>query len=86
MISDTPRSKQSIDFRSGRIGQTGRPNSLMKNKTIEDSSSLGIREQHRRYSLVRSYSKAGGGSGGQQQRGSTRNLLNLGGLNHLNFI
>ena len=59
LVSDTPRSKQSIDFRSAY--KSSRPTSLLKhNKTIENSSNLGQREQTRRYSLVRSFSKIGG--------------------------
>lgn len=81
MISDTPQSKHSIDFRSAyKTG--GRPNSLLKNKTIENQSNLGLREQNRRYSMVRSYTKTGDGN----LRSSTRILNNGGGLNHFNFI
>ena len=58
LIGDTPRSKQSIDFKSAY--KPGRGGSLLKNKTIENNSNLGLREQTRRYSMVRSYSKTGG--------------------------
>ena len=80
MVSDTPRSKQSIDFRSAYRGN--RPNSLLKVKTIENQSNLGLREQNRRYSMIRSFTKTGDGN----VRSSTRNLINPGGLNHFNFI
>mgnify|MGYP000891166913 FL=1 len=42
LIGDTPKSKHSIEFRSAH--RSGRPTSLMKNKTIEGASPLGLRE------------------------------------------
>lgn len=36
MISDTPQSKHSIDFRTAYKTDRTRPNSLLKNKTIEN--------------------------------------------------
>ena len=81
LINDTPQSKlQSSDFRSAY--RSGRNISHLKNKTIENSSNLGLREQTRRYSMVRSSPK----TGAHPLRGSRTNLINPGGLNHFSFI
>lgn len=89
LINDTPRSKQSVDYRSA-YRKLDRGSALFKpakqNTTGHQSrSNLALNEKTgiaRKNSMARSASR----KQVRNNRGSTRNLLNPGGLTHFSFI
>jgi len=80
LINDTPTSKRSIDFRSREKGsllfKESRIVKLSKSNLLQREVRTGRRPNSR--TSIRMLTK--------QNRASSRNLLNYGGLTHFNFI
>ena len=85
LISEaTPRSKRSLDVKPNAFRQSSNRNSTMlrnKTNTVSKTNLNAMGDPKRRYSMVKSVSKAQ-----IRTRASSRNLINPGGLTHFNFI